>query len=113
MNNPNIVLRLYYVPQSFPCGPQSSCCGPVGQSEEELQEYVAQLKTHVPGVEVQTIKVTEKLDVRRDHAVLKLLNTFGGMACPIFALDGEVLSIGPPAMAELIEMLKARLAAQA
>lgn len=113
MNKAKIILRLYYLPLSFPCGPRSSCCGPVGQSEEELQQYVAELKAHVPGVDVQTVNVTERLDPRREEAVLKLLNSFGGVACPIFALDGEVLSIGPPLMSELIDMLKGRLPAQA
>ncbi len=113
MNEGKTILRLYYVPLSFPCGPQSSCCGPVGQSDEELRNYVTQLKTHVPDVEVQTIDVSQKLDPHRDRAALKLLNSFGGMACPIFALDGEVLSMGPPTMSELIEMVKAKLPARA
>lgn len=106
-----LAIRLYYLPQTFPCGPKSSCCGPVGQSEDELKDYVNQLETSLPGVQVQTIDVSQKLSLERDHAVVKLLNTFGGMACPIFALDGEVISMGPPAIPELVEMVKTKLSA--
>ncbi len=112
MSASKTTLRLYYLPLSFPRGPQSSCCGPIGQSEEELQGYVAELKGSLPEVEVQTIDVNGKLQLGRDGAVLKLLNSFGAMACPVFALDGEVLSMGPPSLPEVIEMVKARLGGQ-
>ncbi len=111
MNDANRTVRLYYLPQSFPCGPQSSCCGPVGQSEEELRGYLAELESHLPGVTVETIDVSQKLRLGRDLPALKLLNTFGAAACPIFVLDGEVVSIGPPSIPELAELLKAKLEA--
>ncbi len=111
MSESNRVIRLYYLPQSFPCGPQSACCGPVGQSEEELREYVSQLESGLPGIKVEVIDVSQKLRVQRDQAAIKLLTTFGPSVCPIFALDGEVVSIGPPSMPDLIEEVKEKLAA--
>jgi hypothetical protein len=111
MNESQSIIRLYYVPQSFPCGPQSSCCGPSGQSEEALRHYQTQLETSLPGVQVQTIDVTQKLNLGRDLPAAKLVNTFGWAACPIFTLDGEVISMGPPSVTELIELLGAKLAA--
>lgn len=104
---------IYYLPLAFPCGEGSSCCGPVGQSDEQIQSYVAALRAALGPVEVHTIDVTRPLDLSRDRAALKLLDSFGAMALPIFALDGEVLSMGPPSMSEVIHMLKARLAPQA
>lgn len=106
-------IRIYYLPEIFPCGAGSSCCGPVGQSDEEIQSYVAELRAALGQVEVQTIDVTEPLDPSRDMAALKLLDSFGAMVLPIFAVDGEVLSMGPPSMSEVIHMLKARSAPQA
>lgn len=103
------VVRLYYWPLSFPCGPQSSCCGPVGQSREEIENYVRQIESGLPGVKVETFDVSAKLRLERDRPVIKLVNTFGAAACPIFVADGEVISMGPPAMAELMELLRARL----
>ncbi len=112
MSDTNSTIRLYYLPQSFPCGPQSSCCGPVGQSEEELREYIAQLESKLPGTRVQTIDVSKKLSLASDLPAIKLINTFGAMACPIFTVDGEVVSMGPASLPELIETLRAKLEAR-
>jgi hypothetical protein len=105
----SMVVRLYYWPQSFPCGPQSSCCGPVGQSREEIESYVRRIGSDLPGVTVETFDVSAKLRLERDRPVIKLVNTFGVAACPIFVANGEVVSMGPPAMAELMDLLRARL----
>lgn len=111
MSETNSTIRLYYVPQSFPCGPQSSCCGPVGQSEEELRHYVMQLEASLPGIKVQTIDMSQKLNLGRDLAAIKLLNTFGAAASPIVVVDSDVVSMGPPSVPELIQALKAKLEA--
>lgn len=112
MRDTDSVIRLYYLPQSFPCGPQSSCCGPVGQSDEELRQYLIQLESNLPGVKVQTIDVTQKLSLGRDLPAVKLLNTFGAAACPIFMVRGEVVSMGPPSLSQLVEQLKVKFEAQ-
>ncbi len=110
MNHDNVV-RLYYAPLSFPCGPQSSCCGPTGQSEEDLSAWVDALKRSIPGLQVETIDATGQLDPQRDQAVMTLLNSFGAVACPIIAVDGEIVSMGPPVLDELIPMVKSSLPA--
>lgn len=116
MTEPNTVL-LYYVPQTFPCGENSTCCGRTGQSAEELQQYRSAIEQALPGVTVQTINVDktsgDKLSLNRDLAVAKLLNSFGYAACPIFAVAGEVVSLGPPVLDELIGMLKEKLSVKA
>lgn len=111
MRETDSIIRLYYLPQSFPCGPQSSCCGPVGQSDEELRQYLIQLESNLPGVKVQTIDVSQKLSLGRDLPAVKLLNTFGAGACPIFMVRSEVVSMGPPSLPELVELLKAKFEA--
>jgi len=109
----NSVIRLYYQPQSFPCGPNSACCGPVGQSEEEVRGYVSALVNRFPGVQVELIDVSQKLRAGRDSPALKILNTFGTAACPVFTVNDEVISIGPPAMSELIPLLAEKLQVKA
>lgn len=111
MSETSSTLRLYYIPQSFPCGPQSSCCGPVGQSDEELRNYMIQLESSLPGVKVHTIDMSQKLNLGRDLHAVKLLNTFGAAACPIFMIDREVVSMGPPSIPELVQLLRAKLEA--
>ena len=102
-------IRLYYVPQSFPCGPQSACCGPSGQTEEELRTYQNQLQEALPGVELQTIDLTRRTNLGRDLPALKLYNTFGPSACPVITVNGEVVSMGIPSMPELVGLVKAKL----
>ncbi len=103
-------VRIYYLPQSFPCGPESACCGPVGQSPEELAGYVTALKTAIAGVEPQLIDASAKLNLGRDLPAIKLLNAFGASASPIFMVGSEVVSMGPPAMAEVAGLVAAKLA---
>lgn len=103
------VVRLYYQPQSFPCGPNSACCGPVGQSEEELREYRRAFEAGLPGVKLELVDASQRLNLGRDLPVIKLLNTFGAAACPIFTVNGEVISMGPPVMDELVALVKAKL----
>ena len=107
------VVRLYYQPQSFPCGPNSSCCGPVGQAEWQVLEYSAYLEQQVPGVKVEVVDASQRLKLGRDLPAIKLLKTFGAAACPIFAMNSEVISIGPPVMDELVALVKERIAASA
>lgn len=102
-------LILYFYPLSFPCGPDSSCCGPVGQSEEELKTYRERLQSQFPELVVEEVDVSKKLDLRQHGPVIRLLNSFGLAACPIFALNGEVISLGPPKLDELAALLRQRL----
>lgn len=110
MSEPNDnVVRLYYQPQSFPCGPNSACCGPVGQAEWEVLEYSARLEQELPGVKVEIVDASQRLNLGRDLPVIRLLNTFGAAACPIFTVNGEVISMGPPALEELIPLIQEKL----
>lgn len=109
MSDSGRTVRLYFAPQSFPCGPESACCGPVGQSPEELSFLTKAVTEAVPGVVVETIDVSKPLRMDRDLPVIRLLNSFGQQACPIFTVGGEVVSMGPPVVEELGTLLHARL----
>ncbi len=111
-NGAQATIRVYFVPQTFPCGPDSACCGPVGQTEEELQALAGDLVAAFPDIELEVIDAKGKLQMGRDLPVTKLLNTFGAAACPVVTLNGKVIAMGPPDMAELIELLKTELSSQ-
>lgn len=38
MNDNESTVKIFTMKQEFPCGPRSTCCGPVGQTEEEISE---------------------------------------------------------------------------
>lgn len=103
------VVRLYYQPQSLPCGPNSSCCGPVGQDEWEMLGYSTELEHRVQGIKVEVVDASQRLNLGRDLPVIKLLNTFGAAACPIFTVNDEVVSMGPPAMDELVTLVREKI----
>ncbi|UCD56432.1 MAG: hypothetical protein JSV16_11420, partial [Candidatus Hydrogenedentota bacterium] len=86
-------IRLLMMPQEFPCGEQSSCCGPVGQSEEEIQSLKSSIEKEL-GYEVEVLNVNNDGDMR-DHArIAQLFQTFGRASLPIVALEDEVVSMG-------------------
>lgn len=94
-NNKNV--RIFMMPQQFPCGPQSSCCGPIGQTEEEIQTLRRTIEKET-GCLVEVLNVTNRSDMSKHpqivQQIVRLLNAFGAMALPIIALDGEVVSMG-------------------
>lgn len=107
------IVYVYYVPQAFPCGPDSSCCGPVGQTEEEIRALAREIAAAASGIGVEVIDAGGKLRMGRDLPVIKLLNTFGAAASPIIVVSGEVISMGPPPEArELVSLVRAKLEAE-
>ncbi len=106
MSKQEQTVHLYYSPQQFPCGENSTCCGPVGQGVEELNGYVDALKQSLPSISVELVDVSEMDGTKTDHAgtaVIKLVKSFGNQACPVFVFAGDVLSMGPPNMPAVIQ----------
>jgi len=90
--NSNTV-RLFTMPQQFPCGPQSSCCGPTGQSEEEIHELTDTIEREI-GCPVEIVNVTEYGEAMNHPGVVRLLQSFGPAVLPIITLDEEAVSMG-------------------
>lgn len=109
MSEANKTVYIYTMPQEMPCGPASSCCGPIGQTEEEIAQLRWGLEQMVPGIRVEVVNVRQKLNFQRDAAALKVIQTFGPVALPVLAVDGQVVSIGPPQVPELVARLKAKV----
>jgi len=81
------------MPQDFPCGEQSSCCGPIGQSEQEIQNLKSSIENKL-GYQVEVLNVKNDDDMRNHPRIVQLLHSFGPAALPIIALEDEVVSMG-------------------
>lgn len=100
-------IKIFTMKQQLPCGPNSSCCRPIGQSEEEvtaLKNEIEKLGTDVEIYDVQKVK-----DLQEYPQVFKLLRTFGPQAIPVISVDNEVASIGMDSIDEVISAIKSKL----
>lgn len=104
----NKVIRIFTMPLQFPCGPQSACCGPIGQSEEEVEK----LKSHIEkslGVKAEVKNVLKGEEMKSHREVLALFRTFGPMCLPIIAIGDEVISMGNPTPEEAVEAIREKI----
>ena len=75
------VVKIFTLEQQFPCGPQSSCCGPIGQSEQEvmsLKNAIEKLNVEIEIYDVQKLK-----NLQEYPQVFKLFRTFRPQAIPV------------------------------
>ena len=102
------VVRIFTMPQEFPCGEKSTCCGAIGQTEEQiaaLESSIAQLGT---AVEVLNVK---KMEVLQKHPnVFKLLRTFGMGVVPILAVGDHIVGMGFATFDQAVKAVEERLA---
>ena len=108
MTTNNKSVKIFMIPQQFPCGPQSSCCGPVGQSEEEVQSLKSILEKEI-GCRVEVINIINGGDMGNHPQVLRLVQAFGSIVLPIIALDGEVVSIGNPTPEQAVSAIREKM----
>ncbi len=101
-------LQIFMMPQQFPCGHQSSCCGPIGQSEEEVQKLKSALEREFE-CQVEVIDVTKGTDMKNHLPVVRLFRSFGPAALPIIVLDGEVVSMGVPTPEQAVLAVKEKM----
>ena len=107
-NNNHKVVRIFTMPRQFPCGPAAACCGPVGQSEEEIQRLKESIEREL-SVPVEVRNVTNGKDMQDFRPVSGLLRTFGLSSLPFIAIGDEVVSMGSPAPEEAVAALREKL----
>lgn len=100
--------KIFTLEQQFPCGPQASCCGPIGQTEHEVLSLKNALEQIDLEVEVYDVQKT-KVKLQKNPYVFKLLNTFGPIALPIITVENEVACIGNSTVPEVVSAVKAKL----
>jgi len=107
MNKNNKVAKIFTLEQQFPCGPKSSCCGPVGQSEQE----VTALKNAIEklGLEVEIYDVQKMKNLQENPQVFKLFSTFGPQAIPVITVGNDIACMGKSEISETIAAIKSKL----
>jgi len=108
MNKNNKSVRIFTMPLQFPCGPQAACCGPVGQSDEEIKKLSEAIKKEL-GVVIEVKNVTRGEDMRDYHQISELFRSFGPISLPIIAIEDEVVSMGNPAPEEAVAALREKI----
>lgn len=107
MNDKDKTIKIFTMKQKFPCGQNSSCCGPVGQSTEEVET----LKKAIEGLGINTeiYDIENDLSVKSNQQILKLIRTFGAGAVPIITAGDEIVCIGQSDINEILSAIKSRL----
>jgi len=108
MSQNSKAVRIFTMPLQFPCGPQSACCGPVGQSDEDVQKLKELIEKGL-SVKVEVKNVVKGEDMKDHREISALFRTFGPMSLPIIAIGEEVVSMGNPAPDEAVAALREKL----
>ena len=101
-------IRIFALPQQFPCGCEATCCGPVGQTEEEIQSLKAAIEKEF-GLPVNVYDSTDGKIMRNHMQTLRLIRSLGPMALPIVAMEDDIVSIGNPTPEKAIAAIKDKL----
>jgi len=108
MSSNKNMMNIFIMPQQFPCGPEASCCGPVGITDEELQNLVAALKGEF-GLPIEIVDTTEGKLMRNHPQILRLVRSLGHMALPTITIDDDIVSIGNYTTDKVINAIKDKL----
>ncbi|MFB0526882.1 MAG: hypothetical protein ACETVO_05385 [bacterium] len=100
-------VKIFTMEQQFPCGPQSTCCGPIGQSEEEITS----LKNGIEklGIDVEICDIRKMKNLQEVPQVFRLFRTFGPQAIPVITVGDEVACMGQSETDEIISAIKSKL----
>lgn len=104
------VIHIFTMPQETPCGPESSCCGPIGQTEEEVQALTQGIEEKL-ALPVRVFNVRDGADMKDNRKILSVLRSFGWGVLPIITVDAEVVSMGPATPDQAVEAIKTQLRA--
>lgn len=93
LENNNKAIKIFTMKKEFPCGPQSSCCGPVGQSEEEVLSLKNDIEKNL-NVVVEMFDIKKSKNLEQYPQIFELLKSFGSGATPIITVGDEVVCLG-------------------
>ena len=106
--NSNKTLRIFMLPQEFPCGEQSSCCGPIGQSEEEIESLKSSIENQLD-YKIEVLNVKDDDAMKNHPQIVKLVRSLGPTALPILALEDEVVSMAEIAPEKAIAAIREKV----
>jgi len=108
MLNKTTKVKLFIMPKYFPCGPEATCCGPIGQSDEEIQNLKSAIGKET-GSEVEVHNVTNENDMKSHPQIAQLFNSMGMKALPIVTLNEEAVSVGNPAPEQALSAIREKV----
>lgn len=103
------VIKIFTMPQKFPCGEGSSCCGPIGQTEAETKNLKEHLSKNIPGAKVETYNVVDGVQMKSERNILTMLRNFGWGVLPIIVVNDEPVSMGAPDLPEAVKLIITKL----
>jgi len=104
----SIKVKLFIMPHQFPCGPEATCCGPIGQSEEEIQNLKSAIGRET-GSEVEVLDVTSENDMQGYPQIAQLFNSLGMKALPIITLNEEAVSVGNSTPGQAVSAIREKM----
>lgn len=105
--NKRKVARIFTMEQQFPCGPKSSCCGPIGLSEQEVMSLKSDIEKL--GLEVEVYDVQKMKNLQENPQVFKLFRTFGPQAIPVITIGDDIACMGQSEIKETLLAIKSKL----
>ena len=103
------VIKIFTMPQKFPCGEGSSCCGPIGQTETEINSLKDHLAKNIPGAKIEIYNALDGAQMKSERGMLATLRNFGWGVLPIIAVNDEPVSMGAPGLKEAVKLIKSKL----
>ncbi len=103
------VVKIFTMPQKFPCGEGSSCCGPIGQTDKEINGLKDHLAKNISGAKIEVYNAMDGAQMKSERSMLALIRNFGWGVLPIIAVNGEPVSMGAPDLKEAVELIKSKL----
>ncbi len=105
MTDNNKVLKIFMMPQQFPCGPEAACCGPVGQSEEEIQNLKDAIENETD-LQAEVINVLNENEMKSFSDVDQLVFSLGYKSLPIITLNNKTVSMGNSTPGQAVSAIK-------
>ena len=87
------IVKIFMLPQQNPCGPGSTCCGPVGQTDDEMTRLKKGIE-HSMGCNVEIFDASNGQDMKKNRAMLRTIQSLGFRALPLIVIDDDVICMG-------------------
>jgi len=87
------VVKIFMMPRQSPCGPGSSCCGPVGQTDDEIAKLKRGIELGL-SCKVEVFDATDGQDMKNNRAIFPTIHSFGFKALPLIVIDDDVICMG-------------------
>jgi hypothetical protein len=108
MNEKSKIVNIFWMPLQYPCGPNSACCGPIGQSEEDIKKLKSGIEEKT-GLSVEVINSMDGTVMKNHLQIVRLLRSFGPTALPLIAIGDDVVSMGAPSLEEVVPLIQGKI----